>query len=72
MDFDGVNTYRSQAGPDPARADDGGKPEQEVAWIALMLGYYPARRFADTEVYHLAGTVSWRDPANTNQLLIPG
>lgn len=62
MDYDGVTTYRSQAGPDPARAVDGEEPEHEVAWIALMPGDYPARLFADTEVYHLAGGIAWPGP----------
>ncbi|MFF5019568.1 hypothetical protein [Streptomyces sp. NPDC001165] len=59
LDFDGVNIYRPQAGPDPTRAVDEGDPEQEVAWIALMPGDYPVRLFADSELYHLAGGIAW-------------
>jgi hypothetical protein len=37
MHYDGVNVYRPQAGPDPARVVGSGEPEPEaeVAWIAL-------------------------------------
>jgi hypothetical protein len=62
MDYDGVNIYRPQASPDPTRVLDGGEPEVEQAWIALVLGDYPARLFADTEVYHLAGGIAWPGP----------
>lgn len=62
LHFDGVNTYRPQAGPDPARSLISGEPDMEVAWIALIPGDYPARPFADSEVYHLAGGVAWPGP----------
>lgn len=62
MDYDGVNIYRPQAGPDPTRVNAGEEPDADVAWIALMPGDYPARFFADTEVYHLAGGVAWPGP----------
>ncbi|WP_331722299.1 hypothetical protein [Streptomyces canus] len=62
LDFDGVNIYRSQAGPDPARVVEGEDPTVERVWIALMPGDYPARLFADTEVYHLVGGIAWPGP----------
>ncbi len=62
MDFDGVNVYRPQAGPDPTRVLENGEPEVEQAWIALVPGDYPARHFADTEVYHLVGGIAWPGP----------
>ncbi|MFD0009027.1 hypothetical protein ACFVJ4_42685 [Streptomyces sp. NPDC127178] len=62
LDFDGVNTYRPQAGPDPARMVDGQGTEVEAAWIALMPGDYPARLFSDSEVYHLVGGIAWSGP----------
>lgn len=62
MDFDGVNVYRPQAGPDPTRVLENGEPEVEQVWIALVPGDYPARHFADTEVYHLVGGIAWPGP----------
>lgn len=62
MHYDGVNVYRPQAGPDPARVVGSGEPEAEVAWIALIPGDYPARFFAADEVYHLAGGIAWPGP----------
>lgn len=62
MDFDGMNVYRPQAGPDPARVIGEGEPEVEQAWIALVPGDYPARYFADTELYHLVGGIAWPGP----------
>lgn len=62
MHYDGVNVYRPQADRDPARVREGGEPEAEVAWIALVPGDYPARLFAATEVYHLAGGIAWPGP----------
>lgn len=69
LDYDGVNTYRPQAGPDPAlpledpaaQAD----PEDagvERAWIALVPGDFPYRPFAITEVFHLAGGIAYPGP----------
>ncbi|NEC90685.1 hypothetical protein [Streptomyces sp. SID12501] len=60
--FDGVNGYRPHAGPDPLRLIGAEEPEAEVACIALMPGDYPARLFADGEVYHLAGGIAWPGP----------
>lgn len=60
--FDGVNIYRPQAGPDPARVLEGQEPAGEQAWIALMPGDYPARFFADAEVFHLVGGIAWPGP----------
>jgi hypothetical protein len=62
LDYDGVNVYRPQAGPDPARVREGEEPDMDVAWIALIPGDYPARLFADDEVYHLAGGIAWPGP----------
>ncbi|MGW9563295.1 DUF6083 domain-containing protein [Streptomyces albidoflavus] len=62
LDFDGVNTYRPQAGRDPARVSGSQEPERDGAWLALMPGNYPARLFADDEVYHLAGGIAWPGP----------
>ena len=62
LDFDGVNIYRPQARPDPARVLDGEEPPGEQAWIALIPGDYPARFFADTEVHHLVGGIAWPGP----------
>ncbi|MFH8342991.1 DUF6083 domain-containing protein [Streptomyces sp. AM6-12] len=62
MDYDGVNIYRPNAGAAPVSAIGGEEPEQEVAWIALVPGDYPARHFADNEVYHLAGGIAWPGP----------
>ncbi|MFJ2819059.1 hypothetical protein [Streptomyces sp. NPDC087294] len=62
LDFDGVTVYRAQAGPDPVRAIDGGEPEGERAWVALVPGDYPARLFADTELFHLVGGIAWPGP----------
>jgi hypothetical protein len=62
MHYDGVNVYRPQAGPDPARVVANGEPDAEVAWIALVPGDYPARLFADHELYHLAGGIAWPGP----------
>ncbi|WP_326615299.1 DUF6083 domain-containing protein (plasmid) [Streptomyces scopuliridis] len=61
LDFDGVTTYRSNAGPDPTRLDgtSGGEPEGKKLWIALVPGDYPVRYFADDEIYHLAGGIAW-------------
>ncbi|NEE25434.1 hypothetical protein G3M53_08140 [Streptomyces sp. SID7982] len=38
------------------------EPEREGPWLALMPGNYPARFFADDEVYHLAGGIAWPGP----------
>jgi hypothetical protein len=62
LDFDGVNIYRPQARPDAVQAVSGEEPDVERAWIALMPGDYPARLFADSEVYHLAGGIAWPGP----------
>ncbi|MFF7858754.1 DUF6083 domain-containing protein [Streptomyces sp. NPDC007904] len=62
LDYDGVSTYRSQAGPDPAHVIAGEEPEVEAAWIALIPGDFPATFFADTEVYHLADGIAWPGP----------
>jgi hypothetical protein len=63
LDFGGVNINRSQAGPDPARVVEGEQdPSLERMWIALMPGDYPARLFADTELYHLVGGIAWPGP----------
>lgn len=62
LDFDGVNIYRPQAGRDPARVSGSQEPEREGPWLALMPGNYPARFFADDEVYHLAGGIAWPGP----------
>lgn len=62
LHYDGVNIYRPQAGAAPVSAIEGSEPDMEVAWIALMPGDYPARRFADVEVYHLAGGIAWPGP----------
>ncbi|WP_331748697.1 DUF6083 domain-containing protein [Streptomyces chartreusis] len=62
LDFDGVNIYRPQAGPDSARILGDGEPAMEQAWIALVPGDYPTRFFADTEIYHLVGGIAWPGP----------
>lgn len=62
LDFDGVNTYRLQAGPGPVGAVDGQESRTERAWIALMPGDFPACFFADDKVYHLAGGIAWLGP----------
>ncbi|OQD51849.1 hypothetical protein BM536_037680 [Streptomyces phaeoluteigriseus] len=63
LDYDGVNTYRPQAGPDPARLEgDSDEPDLEPAWIALIPGNFPFRRFALDEVFHLAGGIAWPGP----------
>lgn len=62
LDYDGVNIYRPQSDPDAVRVLDPGEPEMDRAWIALMPGDYPARFFADTEVYHLVGGIAWPGP----------
>lgn len=63
LDFDGVNTYRANAGPDPARIDGiSGEPDFEKAWIALIPGDFPARYFAEDEMFHLAGGIAWPGP----------
>jgi hypothetical protein len=62
LDFDGVNVYRLQAGPDPAHVLSGEEPVKDRAWVALIPGDYPARLFAGDEVYHLAGGIAWPGP----------
>ncbi len=69
LDYDGVNTYRPQPGPDPepvlaydrpeASSDE---PAVERAWIALVPGSFPFRPFAITEVFHLAGGIAYPGP----------
>ncbi|MEV0041291.1 hypothetical protein [Streptomyces sp. NPDC050804] len=77
LDFDGVNTYQPNAGPDPTRIDGtSGEPGFEKAWIALVPGNFPARYFADEEMYHLAGGIAWpgphhRDSAARTKRVIP-
>ncbi|MFI8348057.1 hypothetical protein [Streptomyces sp. NPDC085596] len=69
LDYDGVNTYRPQAGPDPEPlvADGSGvacseEPPVERAWIALVPGVFPCWPFAITEVFHLAGGIVYPGP----------
>ncbi|MFE2746173.1 DUF6083 domain-containing protein [Streptomyces scopuliridis] len=58
-----MNTYRANAGPDPARIDGtSGEPDFEKAWIALVPGDFPARYFAENEMFHLAGGIAWPGP----------
>ncbi|MEU6228103.1 DUF6083 domain-containing protein [Streptomyces sp. NPDC047042] len=60
--FDGETGYRPHARPDPLRLFGGGEPDAEAETIALIPGEYPARLFADDEVYHLAGGIAWPGP----------
>ncbi|MEU3862316.1 hypothetical protein AB0F03_34100 [Streptomyces sp. NPDC028722] len=57
-----MTTYRPQATADAVRAVTGDEPDAERAWIALVPGDFPARYFADTEVFHLSGGIAWAGP----------
>ncbi|MCA1224008.1 DUF6083 domain-containing protein [Streptomyces sp. 8L] len=60
LDLDGVTIYRANAGPDPTRIDPApGEHAEGKVWIALVPGDFPARYFADEEIYHLAGGIAW-------------
>ncbi|MEU0112164.1 DUF6083 domain-containing protein [Streptomyces bobili] len=41
---------------------DSDEPGLEPAWVALVPGDFPFRRFVPGEVFHIAGGIAWPGP----------